>query len=93
MLPVKQSAELIQDASRRLAFKCADHITQDNGGVVTKQEVDMVALTVNLGNFAVALDGQLPEYPEQKVSPLSGECMSTELRTKNDVGCEFTTCG
>jgi putative transposase len=85
MLSVEQSSELVQYACRRLALKSADHITQYNGRRVTKQEVDVIALAVNLRNFAVALRSELTQDLEQKISPLSGEYMPTKFCTENDV--------
>ena len=85
MLAVEQSAELIQDASRRLALECSDHIAQNDCRRVSHQEVDVIRLSVNLCDFAMALGGQLAHDVEQKVSPLGGEYMLTELSTKNDV--------
>jgi IS605 OrfB family transposase len=85
MLSVEQSSELIQYACGRLALESTYHVTQDDGRRVAKQEVDVIGLAVNLGDLAVALRSQSPQYVEQKVSPLSGEYMPAKLRTENDV--------
>lgn len=85
MLAVKQSPELIQDASGGLALECANHIAQNDCRRVSEQEVDVIGLAVNLANFAVAFGGELPQGGKQKVSPLSGEYMTPKLSAKDDV--------
>lgn len=85
MLTMIHLPKFIQDPGRGLALECADHIAQDNGRRVAQPEADMVDVTVNLSDFAVAFGGQLPQDLTQKVSPLSGECRMAEFRTKDDV--------
>jgi putative transposase len=85
MLSVIDGAKLIQNLGGGLAFECSDHVTQHYGRRVAQQEVDMVDVTANLGDFAVAFGGQLPQDLAQKVSPLSGECRMAKFRTKDDV--------
>jgi hypothetical protein len=85
MLSVIDGSKLIQDLSGGLAFECSDHVTQHYGRRVAQQEVDMVDVTVNLSDFAVAFGGQFPQDLAQKVSPLSGECRMAKFRTKDDV--------
>lgn len=78
-------SKLVQHSGSGLALECTDHIAQNDRGRVTEQKVDVVGLAVNLSDFAVAFDGQLAQDVEQKVSPLSGECMPTKLGAENDV--------
>jgi hypothetical protein len=85
MLSVIDAPKLVQDLSGGLAFECSDHVAQHNGRRIAQQEVDMVDVTVNLSDFAVAFGGQLPQDLVQKVSPLSGECRMAKFRTKDDV--------
>jgi putative transposase len=84
MLAVKQSPDLVENPSCRLALERSDHVTQDNGRRVAHQEVDVVGVSVNLCDFA-ALGGQLARDVEQKVSPLSGEYTTPKLSAKDDV--------
>jgi hypothetical protein len=69
MLPVIDFSERIENSSRRLALECADHIAQNDGRRISEQEVYVVGIAVNLGDFAVTLQGELAQYPKQKVSP------------------------
>jgi len=85
MLSVIDAPKLIQDLSGRLAFECSYHVAQHYSRRVAQQEVDIVDVTVNLSDFAVAFGGQLHQDLTQKVSPLSGECRMTKFRTKDDV--------
>jgi putative transposase len=85
MLSVIDGSKLIQNLSGGLAFECSDHVAQHDGGRVAQQEVDVVNVTVNFGDFAVGFGGRLLQDLAQKVSPLSGECRMAKFRTKDDV--------
>jgi putative transposase len=85
MLPIIDFPKRIQDSSRRLAFERSNHIAQNDRRRISKKEVDVIGFTVNFRNFAVAFRGELTQYPEQKISPLSGEYMPTKFSAKDDV--------
>jgi len=88
MFTVVNASKLIENSSSRLAFERSDHIAQDNCGRVAHQEMDMIFIAVNFGDFAVAFCGQFSQDVAQEISPLGGECRMPKFRTENDVSRE-----
>ena len=70
MLPVIDLPESIENRCRGFALKRSDHIAQDDCGRISQQKVDVVAISVDFDDFAVAFSGQFSQDGEKKVSPL-----------------------
>ena len=82
---VEEAAEFIEHRAGGFAFKFSDDLGKNDGWRGIHQEMDVIFLAIGFDDLAIDKQCGFAQTFIQKLSPLSGEYMTTKLYTPDDV--------